>query len=213
MALEQTQHDVSVSDVGEQLHRALFAHLAGQSCAQLVQVGLIMVENEEGGRFSFGDLPCDLRSDGAARTGHKDPAAGQEPVHGVQVGDYLLASEHVLDPQVTDIPQRDLSPDELGYTSEHAKGDIGVLGEVCSPPHQIGRWVADGEYRLMQCDVRRDPRQVADRPEHRYTLALAPMSAWVVIEHGDRDQARARATQHLPHQRGSRFPGTEDDHP
>jgi hypothetical protein len=186
---------------------------ASKAGAELMQMGLVVVEDQQSGWISLGDLPGDLRADRTAGSCDEDATAGEEPVYRFEVGDDLFASQQVFDSQVAHVMQRNVALDKFGDTAEHAQRDLCQFGEICSSADQLDRRIGNGEHGLVDRCVASYSGQVGDRADHRHTQAVPTVHSRVVVEHGDRDQTSPRAPQHLADERSARFARAKDNNP
>ena len=99
--LEHRLQPVAITDVGE--HELEVDRVGGRLGGDLVEVGLVVVEEDEQGRLVRGDLGGDLGPDRSTGTGDQDPAGRDRGQDAVAVGDDLLATEQVVDLQVADV--------------------------------------------------------------------------------------------------------------
>ena len=119
---EHVEDHVAVANVGEHLHRRRVEPRRG-----VVEMGLVVVEEHEPCGLELRDLPRDLRADRTG-AGDQDRATAEQRAHGLEVGDHLLATEQVLDPQVAHVLDRRLAGDLVLYAGEHLERNASSFG-------------------------------------------------------------------------------------
>ena len=82
------------------------SHWHGNGGRGVVQVGLVVVQEDQEVRVELGHLAADLRSDGSAGPGDQHPPALERASHRGQVDGHRLAAQQVLDPGLPGLPER-----------------------------------------------------------------------------------------------------------
>jgi hypothetical protein len=114
-----------------------------------MQVGLVVVKNQQLGRFGLCHLSHDFRTDRTPGAGDKNPPSEKEFMDGFKIRYHLLPTEQVLDFEVTDVSKSDVAPHKFGNAAQYAQWNLGRLGQVGRSAHQIGWRIGHREHRLV----------------------------------------------------------------
>ena len=205
VAVEQVVEERGVADVAQQLDdRSLDAG------RHLVEVGLVVVDEDERAGPQVRHLAGDLGADRAARTRDEDAAALQQAAYRIEVGRDLLAAEEVFDPQVADVAHRDACVHEVGDAGQHPEREACDLRRVHRPAHDrvVGR--RDGQHDLVHLEPGERTGKVIDAADHRHAHQLAALGARVVVEHGHRHEPGAGAAEHVAQDGRAGLTGADD---
>ena len=204
--LERPEHPLPLPDVDEQ--RAV---RGGERGGDVVQVGLVVVEQQQSRRIELGDLPGDLRADRAAGPRDEHPAPTEQLADRAEVGDDLLAAQQVVDAHLPDVLQAQSGPDDLVDRRGHPKGYPRLLGGCGDALDQLAGGCGHREQHLVRLLTGDRLSQVGGAATHRDAEDLLAVLAGVVVEEAHRDESAAASGQHLPGQSGPGLAGTDDD--
>ena len=122
--LEPIEQPVCVADVGE---RQFQRSTAGESGRDVMQMGFVVVEQDESGRLELVQLRGDLRADRAAGAGDQHPPTRDRRPDAVQVGVRLLPAEQVLDLQIASVANRWPPTQQISHWRQDLEWDLRQL--------------------------------------------------------------------------------------
>ena len=130
-----------------------------------MEVGVVVVQQDQKFGAEGRDLPADLGPYGPAGPGHQDSPALDGGPHGGQIGDDLPSSQEVVDAGLAgraDGHRRigDRS-DQLAQVGDDLECDLGVLGRHEAPLDQGCRRVGHGQEQLLDLQPGGHRRQFA----------------------------------------------------
>ena len=199
---------VAVADVGEvELGRAL------ELTVHVVQVGLVVVEQDQAGGAQLGDLLGDLGADRAAGPGDEHGGARDDGADALDVGGDLRPAEEVLDVDVAGVAHRRAVVEQLAHRGQHLERHLGQLGALHDLVDQLLVGAGDGDQHLVGLVVGHDRREVGDVAHDGHAEHRAALLAGIVVDDDDRHTVGLAGTAHLAHDRGAGVAGTDDGHP
>ena len=211
---EHLAHPLALLAVGEHRDRVEHVPVLDQLAADLEQVVLGVVEQDQLARAHARDLAAELGADRAAGAGHEHDPPGQVAADAVEVHPHRLAPEHVLDLDLAHLAQQPaagLQQLEHGRHRAHRHAALPAGGDDARA-HRARRR-RDRDQHLVGLDVLEHARQLLGRAEHREP-AVDPRAllARVVVDEADRAVAQLGVAQDLAQQQPAAVAGADDDH-
>ena len=161
-----------------------------------MQGRLVPVEHDQLSGTEPGDLPAQLRADGASGTGHQDPLPGQVVGDRGDVGVDLVAAEDVGEVDVADVADADVLPEELGGRGQHL--DLEALGasRLSDAGEGLRGRAGDGHDEDVGSTALHGLPDAPGVTEHRHTPDAQMALGAVVVDQTDREPLPARVAQH-----------------
>ena len=205
----QFAHEVGdaapVADVGEvELRRR------AQLAVDVVEVGLVVIEQHQAPGAEVGHLLGDLRADRPAGAGDEHRGAADHRPDLLDVGGDLGATEEVLDVDVAGVAHRRAVIEQVADRRQHLERHARQLGAVHDLVDELLVGAGDGDEHLVRLEVLHDLGQVGDVADDRHTEHRAALLARIVVDDGDRHPVGLGLAAHLAHDRRSGVAGPDD---
>ncbi len=171
---------------------------------QVVQVGLVVVEQHQARGRELGHLPRDLGTDPAAAAGHEHAPAREQLPNWREVDRHLVTTEEVFDPQVAQVAQMRHRVHPRRRRGQHPHGDPRLLGGFRHPSQHFRRRRRDRVEHLVHVAVADDPREIVDATRDRDAVDLAAAQRRIVVDGDDGHETELWALAHFPERRGAR---------
>ncbi len=161
---EHLAHALLLLAVGQDGHRGTDVALLLELTADLEQVVLGVVDEDQAARAHTGDLATQLGADRAAGAGHHHDLAGQVGADALELLADRLAAEHVLDPDLTQLARDAQLSRPVAQQLEHgrhrADRDAAVTTRGHDASTQLARSRRDRDDDLVGLDLVEHARQV-----------------------------------------------------
>ena len=156
------------------------------------------------------DLAAQLGPDRAAGAGDENALAARSPAIGLHVGLDLMASQEVLGGDVANGAEVH-SCQQVINAGKHLDIEVGAARKVVDPDHQLGAGARNRDHDRRGAALRRDGRQVVDRPPNVDAAVAEVTFSPVVIEHADRFPGVGAISQHRVDELTGSVAGSDDE--
>ena len=163
--LKDLEHAAAVADGADEGHEVEIRILLAQLQLDGVGVVFVDIEDDELLRMVPGHLAAELRADAPAPAGDEDDLAVDEVINLVKVGGDGFAAQKVLDGNVPEFRDRDLTVDELVIPGEHLHLTAGLVADTEDFLPVFPRHAGYGEKdlrHLILLDILKDRLSSAD---------------------------------------------------
>ena len=211
---EHLAHPLALLAVREHRDRVEHVAVLDELAADLEEVVLRVVEQDELARADAGDLAAELGADRPAGARDEHDAAGQVAADAVEVHAHRLAAEDVLHLDLAHLAQEAAAGlQQLEDGRHRADGDAALAAGGDDAGAHRARRRGDGDQDLVGLDVVEHARQLRRRAEDEQA-AVDPRAllARVVVDEADRPVAEVGVAEDLAQQQPAAVAGADDDH-
>ena len=208
--LKDLEHAAAVADGTDQGYEVEVRILLAQLQLDGVGVVFVDIENDQLLRVMSGHLAAELRADGPAAAGDEDDLAVDEVIDLVKVGGDGLAPQKVLDGDVPEFRNGDLTVDELVIAGEHLHLAAGLVADAEDFLPVLPRHAGDGEEdlrHLILLDILENRLSPADDGD---ALDGTVPLVGVVVDDADGNVVHLVRGLHVAEDHPSGFPRADD---
>ncbi len=215
LRLVPAEHFLNAPAILNAFHQYYQGHTGGgfQLHFDIVQVVFTVVQEQEQLGPELGNLPAELRTDGASRPGHQHCSAAYVGAHARNVHLHRIPAQKVFNLHFPDLAHRHVAFQKIIHAGQDLHLPASGLGDVHKVPHHSPGHGRHGDDDLIHMVFRSHPGEIIPGPQHRVTQNGLLLLEGIIIYEPHQLDAGAVVVAQFPGGQNAAVAGPHDQHP